>query len=177
MPDILDPQIFELEKKWDSILIATDGVVAAKRVLSEDGWNMISKSAKSRADFVRKILFLTNWLGGADNSTVVALPFLDESSFVPARRDSGSLTAWSGLRTIELLGRPIRGSILSATSTRAILKRPKNGKFKKAQKALSQYEKPKDTDAKSATKSTPSITFLPELPKGDAVLQQNERST
>ena len=102
MADTVEPQFMILDKKWESLLIATDGIAVVKKVLLEDGWKLISQHAKSRSDFVRKILYLCNWFGGTDNSTLVIFPVSDKVTSIAPQRNTTVLIAVSGSRTIEL---------------------------------------------------------------------------
>lgn len=167
MADTLEPQFVVLERNWESILIATDGIAVAKRVLNEEGWNLISQNSKSRADFVRKILYLSNWVGGADNCTVVVLPLSKELMSVVPRRGGSLLSAFTGSRSIELGNRTASSSYSPDSWPTSDRKRQKTGKFKRGQKNVPQEQKPNIALNKSDSKPTPSITFLPGLAKDE----------
>jgi len=167
MADAVEPQFVVLERKWESILIATDGIAAVRKVLLEEGWNLISQQAKSRADFVRKILYLCNWFGGTDNSTLVIFPLSEQIMSIAARRDSSVLSAVTGSRTIELRVRSITAPSFVPTSSASDRKRQKAGKFRRGQKDRTQDPNSTEADGKSNPKSAPSITFLPGLAKNE----------
>lgn len=167
MAEDLQPQFLIIEKQWDQLLLATDGVVAAKRVLSEEGWGLISRHAKSRADFVRKILTFTNWNGGDDNSTIVLIPI--SKKLLPGPTNSGMsfLSAVSGSRTIEMHMRALVTQPGSERASGGYRKRQKADKFRRDQKVQGKEAPLTAPEGKAESKSVPSITFLPGLSKDD----------
>ena len=159
--DALEPQIFTIEKKWESILIATDGISSARKALSEEGWNLISQHANSRSDFVKNILSVCNCLGGEDNSTFVVFPMSNQLNSSTTRRDASVLTAVTGSRTTVIRSRPFPIQPIVPKSSVTDRKRQKPAKFKRGSKVRTHEQGAGTAGGKSSGKSVPSVTFLP----------------
>lgn len=160
MPDLVVPQFVEIEPKWNTVVIASDGIAAVRTSLTEDGWNLLSKSSKSRSDLVRKILHLCNWFGGADNTTVIVTPVNLTSHSIRAR-DGIWLEAATCSRAIEIHIPRIEFGVPRETFSINERKRLKGTKGKRPPRDRQPQTKPELAEGKPA----PTITFLPGLAK------------
>ena len=101
-PGGADPEIRTLGTNWSALMVATDGIMPARQLLTPAGWQLLAESAGTPVEFVRQTLALTNALGGTDNTTLVLLPATSNGMTPTDAGDGPLLTAAAGARTVEI---------------------------------------------------------------------------
>jgi serine/threonine protein phosphatase PrpC len=98
MGDGIEPRIIEIDQEeYGSILITSDGVHCAPR----GAFSQTVRAAASNLDLIRRLLALSDALGGYDNGTAVLLP----TRFAAPNGDSEqglTLTFWSPSDRLEI---------------------------------------------------------------------------
>jgi serine/threonine protein phosphatase PrpC len=176
MQDTPLPQIFEIEAIWKSILLASDGVTDTIKGLTHSGWKQLEANAKDKPDFIKKLLFISNWLGGHDNCTAVITP-VDRAQIPPV--NTSSIKAVTGTKSINLVWqiakqetpRAIEPQLQEEHRTKKKSRRHKNANERKNYITKSEGS---SGESKNEIKTPATITFLPGLNKNPDVISDSK---
>lgn len=78
--DELEPHIIDIPSDLGHLLLTTDGV----HYLPSATFNLVATSSENSLFAVRRLIAISKWLGGKDNSTLVSLPARLEDSISPS---------------------------------------------------------------------------------------------
>lgn len=84
----------------DGVVLATDGAWKG----AEDGFNALLRKAPSSTAAVNRVMSLSNWVGGVDNTSIVAIERVRDAYLNTPRSDSGSvkMDVWLGNTKVVL---------------------------------------------------------------------------
>lgn len=145
---LLDPDYLH-----DGVVLATDGAWKG----AEEGFNAVLKKAPSATAAVNRIMSLSNWTGGLDNSSLVVIERVKDAILNIPKVESGTLKiqAWIGNTKVIL-------SASAATSRIPDLERPimksdirKALRKKYVRSGIEEHKKPQQLDFRIIEESTP----------------------
>lgn len=172
----LVPQIFEIEPMWKSIFLSSDGFTDALKSLTPLGWKQLAATSKDNSDFIRKLLFLSNWFGGHDNCTAVLVP-MDRAEIL-SLTDVPSVRASTGSKTANIVWQVAAPCVpekidLSTENDRRSKKKSRRQKVSDALKKQTSKFSSSSGEPEKENKNVPSITFLPGLTKDPNVISDS----
>lgn len=162
LSDELRVQVFEKEHFAAGVLLGSDGLWRAAK-----DFQSVAANSKTAVDVIRRTITLANWVGGVDNSTVIAIENIEKFSrpegAPTAQRQGVSLTLWLGQSKLTILSDlNTRGREASNSSTRA--EKPKKMKPKEGKVASDESQLKFDGDRPQEPRPVIEVTIGEAIP-------------